>query len=121
MHHALAQASSGSSVVATAVCFGVLLTLILVGVLIYKAISEDNSSKEAMVCKQCEAVGVPQTDMPGNLAIGCMLFLFFALPGIIYSVWRLMNKAEVCPHCGSEDMVPKNTPAGKRIIESHKN
>lgn len=114
----LAQSSPGGGTIFLG-ALGPIIVLAIIGFLIYRILTSDDSPSEEMVCRQCESVGTPEKEMPGNLAFGCALFFFFVVPGILYSIWRLTNKTNVCQFCGSEDLVPKHSPAGERIIEEH--
>ena len=46
------------------------------------------------------------------------LWLFFLLPGLIYSIWRLTSRYYACPACGSCDYVPTDTPLGRKLLET---
>jgi ribosomal protein L40E len=100
-----------------------LLVLFLIGFLLYRigqGTLADSSMDEEMVCRRCESVGHPDTELPGNTAFGCALLFFFIVPGILYAIWRRTNEKKVCRSCGSEDLVPTHSPAGERIIEKQK-
>lgn len=43
---------------------------------------------------------------PGSIWIEIVLWLFFIIPGVIYSIWRLASSAKVCPHCGMATLIP---------------
>ena len=46
------------------------------------------------------------------------LWLFFLLPGLLYSVWRLsQRKKDACPSCNREGMLSLHTPFGARIYQ----
>ena len=42
-----------------------------------------------MVCTVCGSVGFPKKVTPGSFLVELGLWIFFILPGVIYSVWRL--------------------------------
>lgn len=67
------------------------------------------------VCKQCGTVGDTTKSTPGSMAIELLLWLCFLIPGLIYSLWRLSRRHEVCRACGSKDLVPADTPVGRAI------
>lgn len=69
-----------------------------------------------MVCKSCEEVDTPVESMPGNGWVEAILYLFYIAPGVIYSVWRRKGKKKVCSACGSSDVVPAASRAGRRIL-----
>lgn len=68
-----------------------------------------------MVCTVCGTVGDSKTHVKGSFFIELLLWLFFLVPGLIYTIWRLTTKAKVCPACRSESIVPLNTPMGRKL------
>lgn len=68
------------------------------------------------VCTRCGTVGRLRTRTKGSFLIEVMLWLAFIVPGVLYSLWRLTTRARVCAACGSDALVPVNSPAGQRII-----
>lgn len=100
-----------------------LLLLLLIGFLLYRIgqrASINDSLDEEAVCRSCESVAFPKTEKPGSMLFGICLFFVFVVPGVLYAIWRITNQTEVCSFCGSEDLVPKYSPAGERIIEGQK-
>jgi len=67
------------------------------------------------VCKDCGTVGEAKTVARGSMAIEIVLWLCLIFPGLIYSLWRLSSKHETCRACGSERLVPVETPAGQQL------
>jgi len=70
------------------------------------------------ICANCGTIGKVKTHTQGSFLIEVVLWLFFLLPGLIYSIWRLTTRKEVCAACGSPNRVPINTPRGKQLAES---
>lgn len=70
------------------------------------------------VCKDCGTVAESVTKAKGTMAVEIVLWLFFIVPGLIYSIWRLSNKYEACPACGSEKLLPVNSPVGQQMAAS---
>jgi len=69
-----------------------------------------------MICTRCGSVfDKPKNYMGGSFGMELMLWLLLVLPGVIYSVWRLTTKAKVCPYCESREIIPLDTPEGRRI------
>ena len=68
---------------------------------------------QGMYCKTCGNVGPTKGIMKGSFAIELVLWLFFLLPGLVYSIWRLTTKGRGCSVCGSEDVIPANAPLAK--------
>lgn len=67
------------------------------------------------VCKDCGTVGETKTVARGSMAVEIVLWLCLMVPGLIYSIWRLSTKHETCRACGSERLVPIDTPAGVQL------
>lgn len=72
-------------------------------------------AKTKQVCTRCGFVSTGTTRVKGSILIEIMLWFFFLIPGLIYSLWRLTTKAVVCPKCGSEELVPSDTPRGREL------
>ncbi|OGM97322.1 MAG: hypothetical protein A2735_03060 [Candidatus Yanofskybacteria bacterium RIFCSPHIGHO2_01_FULL_41_21] len=58
------------------------------------------------------------------------LFLLFAIPfiggvliviAIVYSVWRLLSRRTKCQYCGNTNLIPINSPIGKKLLEKLEN
>jgi hypothetical protein len=67
------------------------------------------------VCAACEHVGPTRGHTRGSTVLELVLWLCFVLPGLVYSLWRLSTRRQVCAQCGSEQLVPLDSPAGRRI------
>jgi hypothetical protein len=92
--------------------------LIAAGVLfaLYKIIKSMDSSTHsaanpAFHCMTCGTDGPGKTRTRGSIAIEIILWLCFLVPGLVYSIWRLTTRREVCTACGSETIVPFSAPA----------
>ena len=69
-----------------------------------------------IICLQCGSVNDRAVKtMRGSFLLECLLWLFFILPGVIYSVWRLTTKAKVCPACSAREIVPLSSPGGQKL------
>jgi len=69
------------------------------------------------VCLNCGAVDRPKALVKGNMAIEILLWIFFIVPGLIYSIWRMTGGGgKVCRVCGSKDILPENSPKGRAMI-----
>ena len=66
------------------------------------------------ICTNCEFVGYPKYATKGSLLIEIILWLFFIIPGIFYSIWRRTNQAEICPKCSQAFMIPFDSPKAKQ-------
>lgn len=65
------------------------------------------------ICKDCGAVGDPKQVTKGSFFIEIVLWCFFLVPGLIYSIWRLSSRHEACKTCDSKAIVPLSSPLGK--------
>lgn len=74
---------------------------------------------EARVCTRCAHHGPTRTHTRGSLLIELVLWLCFIIPGLIYSIWRHASRQQVCSACGSDQLVPPDTPAGRRLMAEH--
>ena len=45
-----------------------------------------------------------------------VLWLFLIIPGLIYSVWRLVSRQSVCPACLSSHILPLDSPKAKSAL-----
>lgn len=77
--------------------------------------------KKDIACLKCEYVGKPKLKVKGNLAVEIFLWLFFLLPGILYTLWRSASAYYGCPICGSDSTVPLTSPRGEQILAAKNN
>ena len=68
------------------------------------------------VCKACGFVGAPDTAVRGSLWIEIVLWLCFIIPGLVYSLWRSNSRHDACRKCGSIEVIPADSPIGRKIV-----
>jgi hypothetical protein len=68
-----------------------------------------------MVCAQCGCTGA-ESHTKGSFLIELVLWLFMCVPGLIYSIWRLTTRGQVCSACKSDRLVPANSPVGQGLL-----
>jgi hypothetical protein len=56
-------------------------------------------------CTNCEFEGEAKTYTPGSILIELILWFFFLIPGLIYSIWRIGSRQKVCPRCGWKNCI----------------
>lgn len=66
---------------------------------------------KARFCQDCGTTAKPKKRTPGSFCIELLLWVFFILPGLIYSLWRLSARHPVCRLCGSPRLIPAHSPA----------
>lgn len=69
-----------------------------------------------MVCKACGTVAEPKRITKGSTIIELILWLCLIVPGLIYSFWRLSTRYDACPACEQVDLVPTDSPVGRKIV-----
>lgn len=69
------------------------------------------------ICSNCGHKGLPETFTKGSCLIELILWFFFIIPGLIYTVWRISSRHGICPSCKSPNMIPENTPKGQKLIK----
>lgn len=69
-----------------------------------------------LICSQCGHIGSTETAIKGNGLIEIVLWLFFIIPGVIYSIWRSSSRHKVCMKCSSTSLIPLDSPVGQKII-----
>ena len=62
------------------------------------------------ICTTCGHVGRPVSETPGSGLIELVLWLCFILPGLIYSLWRLNRRHDVCSACSAATLLPLDRP-----------
>ena len=73
---------------------------------------------EDAACTRCGYVGPTRTHTPGSMGVELVLWLLLLVPGLIYSVWRISARREVCAACGSDAVVPTEKTRGREIVRA---
>lgn len=71
-----------------------------------------------MVCITCGHHGATKSHTKGSFLLEVVLWLMFIVPGLIYSVWRVSSRSQVCASCGASTLVPADSPVGRRTLQS---
>lgn len=71
-----------------------------------------------MFCTDCGHQGDPASNTPGSMGIELVLWLFFLIPGLVYSLWRLNKRHPACESCGSRNLIPPNSPKAVALKKS---
>jgi len=67
-------------------------------------------------CPQCGHVGAARKQMRGSLAVELLLYFFFIVPGLVYSLWRASTKAPTCELCGQPGVIPADSPRARAVL-----
>lgn len=73
--------------------------------------------KSHKICPNCGYAGDVSQVTKGSTLIELILWCCFIIPGLIYSVWRLTSRHDGCPQCGASNLVPLNSPRGKKLAD----
>lgn len=73
-----------------------------------------------LVCPMCGYAGEAKQKAKGNGFIEFILWWFFIIPGLLYSIWSRGGKGKsVCPKCGNDKMIPADTPMGQKLMAEY--
>ena len=75
-----------------------------------------NMAQQQLICSACGHVGKPKSSVKGSILIEIFLWFLLLVPGIIYSVWRLTTRHKACAKCGSSNLIPVDSPVGKKLL-----
>jgi hypothetical protein len=73
--------------------------------------------KRRVLCTRCLEQAIPKTVTPGSIGVEILAWIFFLIPGLMYSLWRLSARELACPSCGATELVPLQSPAAKRLLK----
>lgn len=79
------------------------------------------------ICINCGHIDEPKKHIEGHILIEAALLVVFGVISIQtswiiliipfgYSIYRQCSKKQVCPRCHSKDILPIDSPNGKRLI-----
>src|SRR6185437_13752732 len=82
--------------------------------------SADPNRPRTHVCTHCRSHVNPVTIKPGSTILEILLWLFFIIPGIFYTLYCSTHKKNLCPVCKAENPIPISTPAGQALAQTAK-
>lgn len=71
-------------------------------------------TRKVVFCGDCGTEAPARSRTRGSFAIELLLWLFL-LPGLLYSLWRLTTRRDVCSACGSERILPPGSPMAQKM------
>ncbi|MFX1487416.1 MAG: hypothetical protein ACFFBS_10055 [Promethearchaeota archaeon] len=71
---------------------------------------------EDFICPHCRHTGPLEINTKGKTSVEVILWLFFLVPGLVYSIWRRTGRYYGCPECGNPGMVPIGSHLGKHLL-----
>lgn len=69
-----------------------------------------------MFCTTCEQTVMVRRKLAGSGWITCILLLAYIVPGLIYMIWRRSAGKNICTTCGSNALVPLDSPRAQRAL-----
>lgn len=81
-----------------------------IGCGVYRVVRGWFRGGKPMFCSACGNEGPTRSRTPGSIVIEAILYLFLIVPGLIYSFWRISKRTAVCSKCGSESLIPPESP-----------
>lgn len=97
-------------------------TGIVIAILVYIAIQVTIGLKRGdnpLICSTCGTCGKAKTVTKGSMGLEFVLWLCFLVPGLIYSIWRLTTRHDVCGACGANSLVPLSSPVGRELAAKY--
>ena len=70
-----------------------------------------------MCCVTCGTVGPGRRHTPGSFLIEVVLWCMMIAPGLLYSLWRISARRQVCAACGAGQLVPTSSPVAQRLAQ----
>ena len=75
--------------------------------------------KPNMICTACGHIGQPKKITKGFFIIEIVLWCFFIVPGLIYTVWRVGTRHIACPVCKSPSIISLDSPIGQKLVAEY--
>ncbi len=69
----------------------------------------------SLTCVTCGTVGKHKRQPKGHLLLEIVLYFFWIVPGIIYTIWRQTTYRQVCTVCGNDMLVPSDSPIAMSV------
>lgn len=103
--------------------FEVVFWLAVVGAIVVLAIAlknqRDHPPEGTHICAACGSRSVPTRPNKGSGLLELLLWLCFIIPGLIYSIWRRSGLSNRCRSCGSGDVIPLDSPRGRKLVTEY--
>jgi hypothetical protein len=91
---------------------GAIVTVLVIAALF----ARPAGGKARLYCPNCGTTAQPTRVTKGSMGIELVLWLFFLVPGLIYSIWRLSSRYDACPACKSGGMIPVDSPRARAAL-----
>jgi hypothetical protein len=91
-----------------------IISLILLRI-IWEFVPDKSKLGVNFICSNCGYRGSHKVVRRGSSLIEVFLWIMIIIPEIVYTLWRITSKYEVCPKCKAPNMVPMDSPRGKKL------
>ena len=71
------------------------------------------------ICKNCGYLGESQIINKGSGCLEAFLWMFFIIPGLIYTIIRSFSEYKGCPLCEQALLIPVQSPEGQLLFEKY--
>lgn len=71
-------------------------------------------SPRTLICPSCGSLGRPMLRRRGSGGIELVLWVCLIVPGIIYSLWRMLSPMLVCADCEHHPLIKVGSPIGRQ-------
>lgn len=68
------------------------------------------------LCTHCGHLGYRKAFTKGHFGIEVALWLLLIVPGVIYTLWRLISRYQGCPTCQQPGMIPESSPVAIKLL-----
>lgn len=75
-----------------------------------------HSAAAKWLCTSCGAQTNPVTHTKGSFVIEVVLWFLMILPGVLYTVWRITSREQVCPACRKPTLIPIDSPVARATL-----
>lgn len=94
--------------------------LVIIGLVIF-AIALINAIKPVqLICANCGAIDEIRKEKRGSGIMEITLWITLFIPGILYTIWRVVDKRKFCAQCNCKKLVPLDSQEGLEVWEKSK-
>jgi ribosomal protein S27AE len=77
--------------------------------------TSNQAEREHWACTRCGSIAAPEYYRSGSVLITLVLLAIGILPGLIYYLWTRSHSHWGCGQCGSDELVPSDSPQAKQL------
>lgn len=97
-----------------------LVTGIVVTAIVVAMKSLEKAFQKEKLCPHCYYQGKFTKRLGGNAAVELLLYMFFILPGIVYTSHRHRSSKDICPECDQDQGLPIKSKRAIELLEQRK-